>query len=137
MAGDITIEEPLNFGRIAIKDNNSLQTLRIRTNGHINKTDGIIVLEPGQPGRYFLYNFPANTTLDIQVLQPAVSTGFSGSSPLQATFILLPQLELSQYTTNLLGEVTLPLGGELTTSGDGQPYSEGNYSDTYNLLINY
>lgn len=135
-SNDIQLEEPLNFGHIAIKDNNSVQTLRITSSGTMTKTEGLIVVEPGQAGRYLLYGFPSNTLLNIQVDPTPVTSTFDSGTP-QATFTLLPQLDTNLYTTNGLGEVILPLGGELTTSGDGQLYLDGEYRATYTLIINH
>lgn len=133
---DITVEQHLNFGRIAILDNSVVSTLSILSNGTIVADPNFIILEPGQNGRYLLHNFTPSTQLSISLSGGSTASDFAGSPP-PTDFSIEPYLDFATYNTDALGELTLNLPGVLRTSGDSNTYIDGTYYRYFQIYVNY
>lgn len=135
-AADITEEQRLTFGAIAVIDNQQPAQLRILSNGTQIADPNLIILEPGQVGRYFLYNFPASTLLNISLSGGSTASSYAGGGPV-SQFSIEPYLDYATYTTNQFGELTLLVPGVLRTSGDGSTYADGDYYRYFDIIIDY
>jgi hypothetical protein len=135
-AAEITEEQALSFGTIAVIDNHQSAQLRILSNGTQVTDPNLIVLEPGQVGRYFLYDFPASTLLNISLSGGSTASTFTGGGPVNQ-FSIEPYLDHATYYTNQFGELTLLVPGLLKTSGDGSTYSDGDYYRYFEIIIDY
>jgi hypothetical protein len=133
---DITKEQSLDFGKIAVINNATSSTLSILSDGTQITDTNFVVLAPGQAGRYFLYNFPPSTALSITLSGGSTVSEFSGSPP-PTQFSIEPYLDFGSYSTNALGELTLLVPGKLKTTGDSNPYIDGTYYRHFQLFINY
>lgn len=130
------VDQKLNFGTIAIKDNSQIWSLRLLSNGTISADNSIIILENGHIGQYFFYNLPPSSQISISILSGTGDTSFSGSST-QAQFTIEPYLDFPTYYTNAFGELNLVIPAVLKTSGDGKTYSDGIYYRFFQLNINF
>jgi len=136
VSADMRVEQQLTFGNIAIKDNSQPWVMKLLSNGSMSVGNGIIVLEPGQIGKYFFYNLPPLTQVSVSIVDGTGDSEFAGAST-QSQFTIQPYLDFPTFNTNTYGEFTLDLPAVLQTSGDGTSYSDGTYFRFFKLSINY
>ncbi len=138
-AATITEEIPLDFGVIAIVDNNAVYTLRVSQTGAITHDPEIVIISPGVRARYFLSSFPANTTINISITTPDPDgwtelVGFPNPSSSQfqvKNFDTIPILN-----TDSNGEKTIYIGATLYTSGTGN-YIDAQFFTFMDVIVNY
>jgi hypothetical protein len=137
-AASITEQTALNFGTIALRDNNSAHQMNISFNGAINADPAYIIITPGNPAEYLLSGFTANTLLNISILVPSATTMLAGQSdPSTSQFTIDNHHSFAPVvTTNLLGEATINIGARLTTSGTGF-YKDAMYIAPMTISVNY
>ncbi|MDR9499895.1 MAG: hypothetical protein RI556_12025 [Hydrogenovibrio sp.] len=133
---EMTVEQHLSFGEVAIVDNSQPASLRVLLDGRTLADEGIVVIEPGHPGQYLFYDYPPNTNLSMTLSEGDTTATFSGgSSP--GTFRMEPYLPFETYRTDQFGELTLVLPANLHLSGDGSAYLDGQYYRYFQIYINY
>lgn len=132
----VSYEQEVKFGKLVVLDNSDVYTLSIQPDGRINAPPQIALINPGQPGRYLLYDFPANTQLNLSIANLPSGSGFSAGTT-EAEFSMALFLTQSAWTTNALGEVLVEVGGSLSTSGDGKRYLNGEYFKNFQMKIDY
>jgi len=137
-AASITEQRALNFGTVALKDNNSAHQMNISFNGDINADPAFIIITPGTPAEYLLTGFTANTLLNITILVPSSTTMLAGQSdPSTSQFTIDNHHSFSPVvTTDILGEATINIGARLTTSGVGF-YKDAMYIAPMTISVNY
>ncbi|WP_435276515.1 DUF4402 domain-containing protein [Psychrobium sp. nBUS_13] len=137
-AGDIREVKPLNFGVIALKDNNASYSMRITFAGQIQTDPAIVVIEPGHPAQYELTGFTANTPLNITVIVPSAQTQLAGASdPSTSQFTITDHHTFSPIiSTDNLGNAIVNVGATLTTSGSGF-YKDATYFSPMTIMVNY
>tara|TARA_R100000656_G_C3933021_1_gene125229 strand:+ start:199 stop:660 length:462 start_codon:yes stop_codon:yes gene_type:complete len=133
---DFTVDNPLNFGEIAIRSNTSVSTVSIYRNGSYQSTNHIFILKPGSPGVYTLSNFAPYTTVNLSVDLPATS---SMSYPQTAQFSLTSVDIPSSINMGATGSAQFKLGGTLSTSGSpaNNYFSGADYIIYLNINIDY
>lgn len=128
-SSNVSVVEPLQFGKIAITSNSSVSTTTVRRNGSQLSTNKILIVQQGAPAILQLSNFPIYTTVNLSAITP-VSSGmpYSGSEQFTLTALDMP----ASIQVNGLGEATLVVGGTLATSGLGGIY----YNDAvYHIYV--
>ncbi|MDH5258742.1 MAG: DUF4402 domain-containing protein [Gammaproteobacteria bacterium] len=135
---DTIIEQSyLDFGTIALKNNASTYTIRVRYTGQIINDPEIIIVTPGTPAEYLLTGFPASTLLTITVTSLAgITTSPISPVPGNQQFTISNFDYLPSVSTNATGEATIYVGATLTSSGTGV-YDDTLYVTTTNLVITY
>lgn len=126
---DIVVEQPLDFGKIAISSNSSVSTTTIRRNGTQSSTNKIFIVDPGQPAMLTLSNFPIYVTLNVSANTPVSSAMmYPGTEQFTVTSLDAP----AQVKMDSSGMGSVLIGGTLATSGLGGIY----YSNAaYNIYI--
>ena len=133
-AEQVTQQQALSFGTIALRDNNSAHQMSISFNGNINADPAFVIITPGNPAEFLLTNFTANTLVNIAILVPSPTTILAyGVDPATSDshHSFAPTV-----TTNLLGEATINIGANLTTSGVGY-YKDALYIAPMTISVNY
>lgn len=128
-SADIVVEQPLDFGKIAISSNSSVSTTTIRRNGTQTSTNKIFVVDSGKPAVLALSNFPIYVTLNVSANTPVSSAMmYPGTEQFTVTSLDVP----AQVKVDSSGMGSVLIGGTLTTSGLGGIY----YSNAaYNIYI--
>lgn len=127
---DIEQLQALSFGKLVVLTNAEPELFRIDKEGDVSYSDAYRVIEPPERASFRIFNLPANTPITVStlILQPAL---FSPSPNLERfTFAELDHFGL--VTTDELGEVTIWVGGAISTSGEGSI----NFGD-FPLAANY
>lgn len=126
---EITVAQPLSFGKIAVTSNATVSTTAIRRNGSQYSTNKILIIEQGVPAEVIFENFPPYQTIQLSSSLPVISgMGYPGTAQFHITALDIPVSVKMDNT----GRAVLVFGATLATSGDGAPY----YSDAaYTLYI--
>ncbi len=119
-------ERPFTYGTLVVTDNSAVYSMRVRRNGNINPIDPqLIQIGTVNSARFDFQGFPANTAL-IVTFTPTTVTG-PGSNFFTITNFDLP----GNMTTNGSGNRNnRNIGSTINTSGNGLPYTDGNYTGT-------
>lgn len=137
-AATVTEVKSLHFGKIVVVNNNQPSQLVIQVNGTVSAAPGIIIIDPGHPGRFQLDDFPPSTSITVSLDELSDPTSqFSESGIPTEQFKIEPYFAFSNYVTDSNGQLDIPLGGTLTTSGNGQSYKDGVYYRYFHVHINY
>lgn len=133
---DITEVERLNFGTIAVTNNDSQGYVQILHTGAISASQNVVVIQTPQVGAFFFSSFPANQRLNVSaapIQSTSQSTQYS-SEQFRLSTIDVP----TTLDTNGNGEARLQVGGRLTTSGSGNNrYIDTDYRIRYQITIDY
>lgn len=135
-AAELTTETPLNFGKIAIRNNNSISTVSISRTGAPQSTGAIYILTPGTPGVYTLSGLPTYINVNLSVDLPATS---AMNYPNTAQFSMTAVDHPSAINMGPTGTAQFKMGGTLSTSGNGTKnyYSGAEYVVYVNLNLDY
>lgn len=135
---EITEITPLSFGTIVLLDNDDEHVYRISFAGDVNIDPAYIVIASGQPAEYLLTNFPANTQLTVSILVPeTTTTAVNGSNSTTSQFTIDNHHTASPIvTTNSLGEATINVGANLTSSGSGS-YRDETFISTMTIIVDH
>ncbi len=134
-ADTITVLRQFLYGDLTILDNDAARSLTIAPDGTItNNPSEIVVLSDGDSAQIRLTGFPTNTTVTVSFL--ATNILFEGTGP-QFFTISSAVTSPSTITTDGAGESIFNVGTTLSTSGNGNYYSDGNYSGTIDITVNY
>ncbi len=138
-AGTITVEVPLDFGTVALVNNNAVYTLRVGQNGSISHDSEFVIITSGVPGRYFLSAFPANTLINVSVVtaDPSGWTELAGFTDPSSTQFQVKNFDtIASLNTDANGEKTIYIGATLFTSGTGN-YIDAQYVAFMDVIISY
>jgi|TARA_B100001059_G_C17831069_1_gene584727 hypothetical protein len=129
----VTVLEPLNFGTIVVVKNTPSSSITLLPSG-TSSTTNIHLMHSGNPAELLFEGYGARVQLNISDtgVYPSLSRVNGGNA-----FILNNVIYASSVTTNAYGMGVLKVGGQLSTSGNGQPYIDDNYSTTIELTISY
>ncbi|MDN3379309.1 MULTISPECIES: DUF4402 domain-containing protein [unclassified Pseudoalteromonas] len=128
-------QQSLDFGTLVIPSNTNTSSVIIKADGDINTLGNIYVLEKGRPAELLLTDFPANTSLTMNLVNTAtVQHNTQGSSSAEFE-VRLNGLSNKSVTTDDFGEAKVFIGGTLITKPSSKSYSDGDYSSTTNLEI--
>lgn len=129
---------PLSFGTIVLLNNDETHEYKISFAGDVNADPAYIILTPGQPAEYLLTEFLTNTQLTISILVPDTTTSLAGSIDNSTSQFTIDNHHTasSTITTNSLGEATINIGANLTSSGSGF-YTDATYFNNMTILVDY
>ncbi len=133
---DFNIDNPLNFGEIAIRNNTVVSSLVLSRNGAEQSTNQIFIIHQGTPGVFTLSGFSPYTTVNLSVDLPAYSSmAYPNTAQFKITAVDLP----SSLNLGPTGSGQFSMGATLTTSGNPAEnyYSGADYIIFLNLNINY
>ena len=134
----ITQVQLLTFGKIVVLDNSVQYSLRVEPDGRVRRNAAFVLIEDPKPAIFHFSQLPANTSFSIQVDEENDGvTLFSEVGQPTALFTIQPFFSFSSYRTNQHGEAEVPMGGILTTSGDGKLYHDGTYYRSFNIFVNF
>lgn len=135
-AADFTIDNPLNFGEIAISRNDVVSTTSIARNGTQISNNRIYILRAGSPGVFTFSGLPPFTNVNLSVDLPASSAmAYPGTAQFSITAVDLA----SAINMGPTGSAQFRMGGTLSTSGNpAQNYYSGvDYLIFLNLNLDY
>ncbi|HEY7885068.1 MAG TPA: DUF4402 domain-containing protein [Cellvibrionaceae bacterium] len=112
---DLSIDSPLSFGEITVRNNNSVSSTTITRAGAQSSTGQILVIKPGTPGVYTLSGLPAYTNVNLSLDIP-VSSSMSYADTAQFTITAIDLADTVRTDGN--GTVQFRMGGTLSTSGN-------------------
>lgn len=114
LSAELNVDTPLNFGEIAVRDNNTVSTVSISRNGNQTSTNQIFIIKPGTPGVYTLSGLPPFATINLSVQLPILSAATFPGARFSITAIDMP----ASVRTDATGSVQFRMGATLSTSGD-------------------
>ena len=130
----VSVIEPLSFGTIVVVKNAPDTSVTLSPNGSITSKN-IHIMQVGQPAELLFEGLAPR--IQITVNDFASPTQFrrvnGGNEFILSNLTFLP----ATVTTNAYGMATVKIGGQLTTSGNGLPYLDGNYSALVEVTIDY
>ena len=132
-AGEITQVKPLDFGVIALRNNDNIYNYQINPDGSRKYDSNIVVIEQGHPAEFLLSGFQAGSYLHISTSLPdsANSLSHGGNSGSRFT---IKQLNVKPWVrTNAKGEARVWIGATLATSGTGN-YLDAKYINPHITL---
>lgn len=132
-ADSLHIVRNLTFGEFATRDNDSPHTIIIDPSNNATYDPALLTINPAERGEFLLEGFPANTALTISVPDTNLTLN-GGGAGIRFT---INSFTHNNPVTNASGEATLYLGATLTTTGSGQHYGTGNYSEGIEITIDY
>jgi len=137
-AEQVSQQQALSFGTVALRDNNSAHQMSISFNGIINADPAFIIITPGNPAEFLLTGFTTNTFVNIAILVPSSTTILAtGVDPSTSQFTIDNHHTFAPgVITNMLGEATINVGARLTTSGVGY-YKDALYIAPMTISVNY
>jgi hypothetical protein len=124
---------PLNFGAIAVPDNSSVSSLTFSRSERVEIEGSLILVSSGVAGSLRLTGFPANVGVEIDAdFAELAIEGATISERLAVT-----GYDFADVRTDGDGSVDIVFGGTVETSGNGQAYEDGTYSDTAQFRFTY
>lgn len=133
---DFTVDTPLDFGEIAVRNNNVVSTLIVARNGAVQSTNEIFIIKPGTPGVFSLSNFPPYTNVQLSVDLPAYSAmAYPNTAQFSISAVDMP----TSLNLGATGSGQFKIGATLNTSGNPAQnyYSGADYLIYLNLNIDY
>ncbi len=123
------------YGDLTIVDNDAPRDLIIAPNGDITANPShIVVLSDGDSARIRLQSFPGNTTITVSFA--ATDVLHDGIGP-QYFSISDAVTDPATITTDPGGSATFNVGTTLSTSGNGNYYSDGAYTGEVEITANF
>lgn len=130
-----TFEEldPLDFGELAVARNDSVYSLTLSATGSYSLSEGILLISPGQPGRYRITDLPVSQPIMLELFQDFLSRAENRG----------PYLSLrdtgtnSPVSTDSNGTLEFRLGARLATDGLTRGYPDDTYQGVTTLRISH
>ncbi|WP_022941859.1 DUF4402 domain-containing protein [Psychromonas hadalis] len=125
-------EQPLSFGIIAIAKSPHIKQLTVNTDGQLQHSKGIYILQPGHVAKFSLIGYPANTMLMINatIIKPAMDINNS--------LKLIKIITKQTVTTDGTGFATIIVGGTLQSTGQPKNLDKkANYQAQIAIDIHY
>lgn len=136
VAADFTIDNPLSFGKIVVRNNNSVSTTSIARTGTQLSTGQIYIINLGTPGVFTLSGLPPYTNVNLSVDLPASSAmPYPGTAQFSMTAVDIP----TAINMGPTGSAQFKMGGTLSTSGNpaNNYYNGADYTIYLNLNLDY
>lgn len=132
-AGEITQVKPLDFGVIALRNNDNVYRYHINLDGTRKHDPNIVVIEQGHPAEFLLTGFQAGSYLHISASLPNGVNHLSHGGHAGNQFTI-KQLNVRPWIrTNPKGEARVWVGATLVTSGNGH-YLDAKYTNPHITL---
>lgn len=124
--------QPLSFGTIVVLSNSQVESYVISKEGNVQLSSNLLQVTPGQRGLYRVFNITPNTNV---ILSTQILDGEFVSSELNTERFTFTSINTATvYRTDENGEVIIPVGGTLSTSGNGN-LVYGNSALTADYLV--
>lgn len=136
VTADFTVDNPLNFGEIAVSRNDVVSTTQISRNGTQVSNNRIYILSAGSPGVFTFSGLPPFTNVNLSVDLPASSAmAYPGTAQFTITAVDIA----SSINMGSTGSAQFKMGGTLSTSGNPAQnyYSGAEYLIFLNLNLDY
>lgn len=133
---DITEITPIDFGEIAITNNDVVSSLTIDYLGNISYSNEIRVIRQGSPGEYLATGFAGNLELSIttQILGGVMNPGQVSPEYPTLTSLSAP----ATIRTEPDGTALIYVGGTIQTSGSGNNgFIDASYVASIRVTINF
>lgn len=131
----VSVLQSLDFGTIAVTNNNFAASLEITPNGNMQVVGGIAVLQNGNPGVFEISGYPPNTTLDVDV--NVLNTQMISEIASEETFSLSLIVNSETVFTDNAGVALLSVGGRISSSGTGSnAFTDTRYNSTIQITVN-
>lgn len=132
----LDIQRDLSFGVLAARSNVGVSTCRVLHRGQpvssVSGAGGLLMIVPGEPGRYLFRGLPANAPVQITVVErDGLRLGGQGEA------LRLSAFTFDEGTSNAGGELLFLLGATLATSATGHAYQEGVYYGAVDIELSY
>lgn len=129
----ITETQALSFGSFALRNNNGVYDLVISPTGGVTADPEFVVISNGQEAQFNVSAFPALTTLIITVSAANLTDGGGGEEFSLTNFQTSP----ATVVTTGAGTASFGLGTTLQTSGTTTVYTDGAYSGSATVSVNF
>lgn len=116
----------MDFGRIALTTYDQVGTLTLDPDGSYTASSEIVVIDAPVPARFEGGGFPANTAATLVVTDGNATLGGGGTGQIFTVkdYVSSP----STLVSNGAGDLIFDLGATLRSEGDGNSYTDGDYS---------
>jgi len=134
VCAQVSVMEPLSFGTIVVVKNTLDTAVTLSPNGS-SISKNIHIMQRGQPAELLFEGFAPRIQITVNDFSsPTQFRRVNGGNE-----FTLSNLTFSPaiVTTNSYGMAIVKIGGQLTTSGNGLPYLDGNYSAIVEVTIDY
>ncbi len=125
-------EQPLDFGRWIVRNNNSNHTITVQPDNSYSASLALIELGGPRPGIYRvegLVPFTACGSVDVYMMQPM-------RRPSAPTFTV-DSFNTNCTPSDVNGIAWVTVGARAVTSGAGPAYAEGAYQGELSLIVNF
>jgi hypothetical protein len=133
---DIFEVQKLDFGTIAVIENNTSESLTIDKFGNTAVSAHLLVVSPPISGRFLIDSLAPNTGISV-----SMSHNASTMTPLISSqeFFTFSLTDYSDYlVADANGEAELLIGGTITTSGSGSlNFAQTDYTINYRVTFLY
>lgn len=136
-AQTITINDPVRFGKISMRNNSAPRELRLLTDGGYI-ADPAYVIHASEPelGRVTITGYPVNHPMDITIDVASTVIGISGGGGAPATFTLVDPFTVpATVTTDMTGSATFEVGATLRSDGSGNTYIDASYLGSFDVTV--
>lgn len=131
-AQTISRVQTIHFGTFAIKNNSAVHTLRVSRTNVVTADSAFALFTAPIRGEYDLAGFPSSTPFTVTISDATLNSG-GGGEP----FYLSNFTPGTGLTTDGAGNAEVRFGATLATSGVGANYTDGTYSGTIDITIDY
>lgn len=131
----ITALQNLNFGTIAITNNGFASSVSIDPLGNVQVVGGIAIIVNGNEAIYEISEFPANTTLDVEIV--VLNSQMLSDIASEETFTFSATINSDTVLTDDSGMALLNVGGQIETSGSGlNRFSDTDFTSNIRVTVN-
>ena len=132
---DIFFEQELSFGRFALSDNTAVHQLTISPSGASSYSPAFKPILEGRQAVIRVTDFPPFSPVSIDIPDTTLTRNNSGvgNSFSITNFTFSPE----DLVTDNNGEIVFELGATISTSGNGQMYTDDDYAGEMNVTVNY
>jgi hypothetical protein len=114
---EVEVMQSLSFGTLAVLSNNQVQTLTLTKEGDVYLTNDLISVVAPQRALFRLFNIQANQTI---IVRGTIINSELQSSELNTEAFTFESLNMKTvFVSDDFGEVIIPVGGTISTSGNG------------------
>lgn len=123
----------MDFGRVALTTYDQVGTLVLDPDGSYTASSEIVVIDAPVPARFEGGGFPANTAATLVVTDGDATLGGGGTGQVFTIrdYVSSP----STLVSNGAGDLIFDLGATLRSEGDGNSYTDGDYSTDITVSV--
>ena len=131
----ITALQSLNFGTIAVTNNDFASSISIDPVGNVQVVGGLAIIVNGNEAIYELSEFPVSSTLNVEV--NVLNSEMIGDIASEETFTFSATINSGTVLTDASGVAYLNVGGQIQTSGSGlNRFSDTEFTSNIRITVN-